>query len=355
MKQTVRYLRTKDGLSLAWAKSGRGPPLVRASNWLTHLEYDWESPVWRHWTSFLAQNFQYVRYDERGCGMTDRRLGELSMASWTGDLEDVVDASEVTRPVILFSVSQGSAIAINYALQYPERVSRLVLYGGYAVGAKGCENKDYFESYQAIATLIRRGWNSENPVFRQLFTSRFIPDGTDEQLGWFNELCQRTTTPENAYRLMSARADIDIRERLSELRIPTLVLHADRDEVVPASEGRRLAAEIKGAEFVSLKTRNHILLEREPAWKDFCSAVLAFTSGLDAADDARRIFATLTNREQQVYTALCGGASNVKIAERLAISEKTVRNHLSSLFQKLGVHSRTEAIVLAREQDFRLS
>lgn len=353
MKQTIRYLRTPDGVSLAWAETGRGPVLVRASNWLTHLEYDWESPVWRHWTRFLASNFRYVRYDERGCGMTDRSVGTLSLEAWVGDLDAVIAAAAVEEPMLLFGVSQGAAIAIEYAVRHPERVAGLVLYGGYALGAKYREDTDHVIAYRAMQELARIGWRKPNPVFRQVFTSRFIPEGTEKQVGWFNELCRRTTTPEIAYQLLVARASVDINELLPKVRTPTLVLHSERDEVVPVSEGHRLASEIPGARFVSLESCNHVLLEHEPAWRDFKDAVLAFTGVDQATARSASRFETLTARELEIYGLLLDGRSNAGIAGELAISEKTVRNHMSRVYRKLGVRSRAEALVLAREHDFR--
>ena len=352
MEQTIRYVRTTDGVSLAWARTGQGRTLVRASNWLTHLEYDWQSPVWRHWMQFVASNFNYVRYDERGCGMTDWKVGTLSLDRWVADLDAVIEAAEVEKPMLLFGVSQGAAVAIAYAVRYPERVSGLILYGGYALGAKLRDDADFVIAYRAMQELVRIGWQKPNPVFRQLFTSRFIPDGTEEQITWFNDLCQRTTTPEVAYQLLDARAGVDIRDILHKVRVPTLVLHADGDEVVPPAEGRRLASDIPGAQFVSLASRNHVLLEHERAWQDFKEAVLEFT-GVSA--DKRGVathFAALTNRERQIYELLCKGIPNARIALELHISEKTVRNHMSRIYEKLGVASRVEALVLAREHDF---
>jgi pimeloyl-ACP methyl ester carboxylesterase/DNA-binding CsgD family transcriptional regulator len=349
MRQTVRFLNTEDEVTLAWAETGRGPPLIRASNWLTHLEYDWESPVWRHWTEFLARHFRYVRYDERGCGMTDWKVGDLSLERWVQDLSAVVEAAKVRQPMILFGVSQGAAVAITYAVKHPERVSHLVLHGGYPVGAKYRDDTSHVRAYRAMQDLARVGWDKDNPVFRQVFTSRFIPEGTEEQIHWFNELCKRTTTPEIAYRLLEARAEVDVRDLLEKVRAPTLVLHSIGDEVIPVSQGRWLAREIPSAEFVPLNSRNHVLLEHEPAWQDFKSAILQFTGVADEASTASGLTGTLTQRERQVFDLLCEGLANARIAEELSISEKTVRNHLSRLYEKLGVRSRSEALVLAHK------
>lgn len=352
MRQTVRFLTTDDEVTLAWAQAGNGKPLIRASNWLTHLEYDWESPVWRHWTEFLAGHFRYVRYDERGCGMTDWEVGELSFDRWVADLDAVIQAAEVDEPTVLFGVSQGAAVAIAYAVEHPERVSHLILHGGYAVGAEYRNDSEHVRAYHAMQELARVGWSKPNPVFRQVFTSRFIPEGTEEQIGWFNELCKRTTTPEIAYRLLKARAEVDIRHLLPKVQARTLVLHPDKDEVIPISEGKRLAREIPDAAFVPLDSRNHVILEHEPAWQQFKEAVLEFTGQTEKLANRSALTADLTKREREVFELLCNGLSNASIAEDLDISEKTVRNHISGLYAKLGVHSRAEALVMARQHGF---
>ncbi|HSH43246.1 MAG TPA: alpha/beta fold hydrolase [Arenicellales bacterium] len=348
MKQSARFLTTRDGVTLAWAAGGKGMPLVRAANWLTHLEYDWESPVWSHWMRFLAGHFHYIRYDERGCGLTDHKVGDLSFPRWVEDLEAVVDAAAPRRPFALMGGSQGASVAIAYAVRYPERVSHLILYGAYAVGARRFDDETFTRTYQAMQELVRVGWDKDNPVFRQVFTSRFIPEGTEEQIEWFNELCRRTSTPELIYELFTVRANIDVRDLLPQVQVPTLVLHAASDEVIPVEQGRKLAREIPGAEFMQLESRNHILQESEPAWRDFKEAVLRFTGQGHRADAGSR-FDTLTPRESEILTLLRRGYTNARIGYELGVSEKTVRNHISRLYEKLDVHSRTEAIALAHE------
>jgi len=351
-RQRIRYLRTPDGVQLAWAEAGSGPGLVKAANWLSHLEYDWDSPIWSHWMQFLSGHFRFVRYDERGCGMTDWKVGDLGFERWVSDLENVVDAAGFQEPVALIGISQGAAVCIAYAVRHPERVSKLVLYGGYARGWKYRPPSAGREEYEAIIELLRIGWGKDNPAFRQVFTSRFIPDGTPEQLDWWNELCRKTTTPEIAVELMKARSDVDVTTLLSQVRTPTVVLHARNDEVVPVSAGRQLASGIPGAEFVELDSRNHVLLEHEPAWRRFCDTVLDFFgAAAPAASDA--VFDALSTRERAVLALICEGLSNAEIGERLSISEKTVRNHVSNLFDKLGVWTRAQAMVLARDRSFR--
>jgi pimeloyl-ACP methyl ester carboxylesterase/DNA-binding CsgD family transcriptional regulator len=353
-RQRIRYLRTADGVKLAWAEAGRGPLLVKASNWLTHLEYDWESPVWRHWIRFFAEHFRIVRFDERGCGMTDWNVGDLTFPRWVEDLEAVADAAAAAdQRMILLGMSQGAAACVAYAVRHPERVSHMVLYGGYARGIAQRGNPESERFYAAIIDLARLGWGTDNPAFRQVFTSRFIPGGTDEQIGWFNDLCRKTTSPEIAGRLLEARAQLNVDHLLSQVRTPTLVLHARQDAITAFEEGRRLAAGIPSAQFVELDSRNHVLQENEPAWSRFREAVLDFV-GLDATrggEDAA--FGSLSPREREILALMTEGLANAEIAARLEISEKTVRNQISGLFDKLGVWTRAQAIVFARDRGFQ--
>ena len=350
-RQHVRYVNASDGTRLAWAESGEGPIIVKAANWLTHLEYEWESPVWKHWIQFLSTQGRLVRYDERGCGMSEWKEGDLSLDRWTSDLEAVIDAARPDAPVTLLGISQGAATCISYAIKHPDRVARMILYGGYARGAMRRGTPGAESAFRAMIDLARVAWGKDNPTFRQVFTSRFIPGGTYDQLQWFNDLCLKTATGEIVASLLAARGVIDITASLDQVRVPTLVLHARNDEVVPIAEGRLLAAGIPGAEFIELDSRNHILLEHEPAWQRFGEAVgRVVRPGAMAGDGA---FAALSGRERQVLALMADGLSNGEIAERLAISEKTVRNHASNLFDKLGVWSRAQAIVFARDHNFR--
>ncbi len=351
LRQHVRYVTASDATRLAWAESGAGPAVVKAANWLTHLEYEWESPVWRHWIQFFSAHARFIRYDERGCGMSDRQGGALSVDQWADDLESVIGAARLAEPVTLLGISQGAATCIRYAIRHPERVARMILYGGYARGALRRGTPTTVRAYQAMVDLARASWGTDNATFRQVFTSRFIPGGTPEQLHWFNELCLKTTTGEVAADLFEARAVLDVSASLRQVRTPTLVLHARDDAVVPIAEGRLLAGGIRGAEFIELDSRNHVLLEHEPAWQRFQQAVVEFLQpGGQASTHA--VFTTLSARERQVLALMADGLSNTEIADRLGISEKTVRNHASNLFDKLGVWSRVQAIVFARDHGF---
>ena len=351
--QKIRYLRTRDGVQVAWAEAGSGPVLIKAANWMTHLDYEWESPVWRHWIRFFSSNFRFIRHDERGCGMTDWNVGDLSFERWVEDLEAVVAAADPRQPFALLGISQGAATCIGYAARHPERVSHLVLYGAYARGTYRRGDPDKERLYRALIDMTRHGWGKDNPVFRQIFTSRFIPGATDEQIGWFNELCRKTTSPEIAARLLETRATIDVLELLGKVQAPTLVLHSREDDVIPIAEGHILAAGIPGAQFVELDSRNHILLETEPAWQRFCSEVLDFLNVKGSTGVEDPAFASLSPREREVLALITQGLGNAEIAGRLSISEKTVRNHVSNIFDKLGVWTRAQAMVFANDHGFR--
>lgn len=351
LRQRVRYVNASDGARLAWADSGEGPVLVKAANWLTHLEYEWESPVWKHWMQFFSTHFRFVRYDERGCGMSDWKANALSVRQWASDLRTVVEAARPSEPVTLLGISQGGATCIQYAIEHPDRVARLILYGGYARGALKRGTPLTGRAYEAMVDLARAAWGADNPTFRQVFTSRFFPGGTQEQLKWYNDLCRKTTTGDIAATLFEARALVDVTPLLPQVRVPTLVLHGRGDEVVPIEEGRFLASSIAGAEFVELDSPNHVLLEHEPAWQRFQEAVLAFAA--PQATPSASVFSALSLREREVLHLIADGLSNTEIAERLKISEKTVRNHASNIFDKLGVWSRAQAIVFARDNGFR--
>jgi DNA-binding winged helix-turn-helix (wHTH) protein/pimeloyl-ACP methyl ester carboxylesterase len=267
-RQEIRYCTTRDGVRLAYATTGNGPPLVKASNWLTHLDFEWGSPIWRHWYTALSLHHRLVRYDERGNGMSQHDVPDVSFDTWVLDLETIVDAAGLDRFPLL-GISRGGAIAIAYAVKHPGRVTQLVLYGAFAAGVKHVGTPQQLEARRALASLLRLGWGLNNPAFCKTFTCRFIPDATPEHEQWFDELQRVSTSPENAARLMERDDDIDVRPLLSQVKTPTLVIHCDNDRAVPPEQGRLLAAEIPGARYVSLPSANHLMLEEEPAWSLF--------------------------------------------------------------------------------------
>ena len=291
-----------------------------------------------------------MRYDERGGGMSDWQVGRLSMEQWTDDLESVIAAARPTEPVTLLGISQGAAVCINYAIRLPEQVGRMILSGGYAHGVYRRNPSPAESTCRAMIELTWAAWGLDNPTFRQLLTSWFIPGGSHEQLQCHNDLRLRPTTGESAAKLFGARATADIEFLLGQVRTPTLVLHTGNDEVVPIAEGRLIASTIAGAEFAELDSRSHVLLEQEPAWTRFCEAVGEFLG--PAVSPASRAVTALSPREREVLALMADGLSNIEIATRMQISEKTARNHATNLFDKLGVSSRAQAIVFARDRRF---
>jgi pimeloyl-ACP methyl ester carboxylesterase len=283
-EQQIRFCTSSDGVRVAFATAGEGPPLVKAANWLSHLEFDWNSPVWRHWIRELARDHTLVRYDERGCGLSDWSAEEFSLDAWVRDLEAVVDGLGLERFPLL-GISQGGPIAIAYTVRHPERVSRLILYGGYSRGRSHRNLSEWErEEREVMLRMIAVGWGKDHAAFRQVFTSLFIPEANREQANWFNELQRVSATPENAVRIARTFDDLDVRELAPRLELPTLVLHATGDLRVPFAEGRLLASLIPGARFVPLESRNHILLEGEPAWPRFIREVRSFL-GVSPGED----------------------------------------------------------------------
>jgi pimeloyl-ACP methyl ester carboxylesterase/DNA-binding CsgD family transcriptional regulator len=348
-KQQIRFCTTSDGVRIAYALSGEGPPLVKVASWMNHLEYDWKSPVWRHWITELSSDHTFVRYDERGCGLSDWDVPELSFESWVRDLETVVDAIGIER-FSLLGLSQGGPIAVAYAARHPERVSHLILYGAYPRGwLRRNPTPQLLKEAEMMNELAELGWGKENPAFRQFFTTQFIPDGTPEQHQWWNDLERVVTSPKNASRFMRVFNEIDVTAIAPQVSCPTLVLHATRDARVPFDEGRLMASLIPGARFVPIESRNHILLENEPAWQHWLEEVRAF---LPARFSGVPRFEELTPRELELMELIAQGRDNAQIAARLALSEKTVKNHITSIFTKLEVENRPQALVLAREAGF---
>jgi pimeloyl-ACP methyl ester carboxylesterase/DNA-binding CsgD family transcriptional regulator len=293
-----------------------------------------------------------VRYDERGCGLSDWDVTDFSIDAWVRDLETVVDTLGLDRFPLL-GISQGASVSVAYAVKHPEKVTHLILFGGYA---RGRFNRDLTpeEMLQAetMINVIRVGWGQENPAFRQLFTTMMMPEGTEEQISWLNELAHISATPENAAKMERAFYQIDVTDLAPRVSAPTLVLHARDDAGIPFEEGRLLAALIPDARFVLLASKNHILREEEPAWSRFLAEIRAFLGvlgGEPEAGEPRDLFPELTPREREVLQLMAQGLNNTQIAEQLVLTSKTVRNYATRIYSKLQVDSRAQAIVLARE------
>lgn len=347
MSQQIRFCTGFDGTRLAYAMSGGGTPLVRAPHWLTHLEHEWQSAIWKPWIESLSRGRAVLRLDERGCGLSDRDVADISFEAWVRDLEAVVDAAGLGR-FALFGHSQGGAIAVEYAVRHPERVTHLVLLGAYARGwmKRGLSPK-HVDELQALLKLVEVGWGRNDPSYRQIFSTGFMPGGTLEQLNAMSELQRVSATPDCAVRILRAMYEIDVRESAARVRCPTLVLHARGDRRVPFEEGRLFAGLVPGARLVTLETDNHILLSHEPAFRRFFEELDAFLPRQPGTAPAAA-FAQLTAREAEVLERIARGLDNAQIAAHLGLSEKTVRNHITRIFDKLAVENRSQAIVLAR-------
>ena len=337
MDQRIRFCASRDDVRIAYAVHGKGPPLVRAATWLTHLEFDWDSPVWRHWLSELGTTNTVVRYDERGCGLSDRDVGDLSLDSWVDDLEAVTEAAGLERFALL-GISQGGPVAIAFAARHPDQVSHLILYGTYTRGRNRRDpTPEQREEAETLASLAKIGWGRSNPAFRRVFTNLFIPEATEEQMRWFDDLQRTSTSGETAVRLRRARNELEVTRLAPKVRVPTLVLHATEDALVPFEEGRLVATLIPDARFVPLEGRNHILLAGEPAWKRFLDEVRLFLEVEAPLLPARDVSGELTARERTVLRLVAEGRSNEEIAARLSLSVRTVERHLSNVYVKLGL------------------
>lgn len=342
--QEVRFARVSSGARIAWARSGRpdAPTLVRVAHWLTNVDYDLRSPLWRPWVERLSRSFRLVRYDERGCGLsgTDDRPAELE--SWVEELEAVIEANGEPR-VALLGVSGAAPTAIAYAVRHPERVSHLVLLGGYLNGAlQRCSTDEERAYLEAQWRLVEVGWSRDDPAVREFFSSRFIPDSPPEVRAGMNEHQRHSCDGQRAAAILRGRALLDVRALAPRVKVPTLVLHCEGDRACPVALGHDIAAAIPGARFESLPSANHVPLGHEPAFARFCDATVDFVAG------ARRI-PRLTPRERELAALVAQGLDNAQIAARLGVADKTVRNALSALYAKLGVDGRARAVALSRD------
>ena len=352
MNQNIRFCRTTDGVRLAYAVSGQGPPLVMSASWLTHLEHQWRSLAWRPWLDIFTGDHKVLRHDARGCGLSDRDVGHLSFESAVRDFECVIEAASFRRFALVGACS-GGAIAIEYAVRHPERVSHLVLYGTYARGQlRRTDRPDDLEKGRVLLDLTRLGWGREDHAFLQVWASRYQPGGTLEYLRSWSDQMRAATSADTAVRLLQIGWNTDVREAARKIRCPVLIVHPERDVVVPVEEGRLLASLIPDCRFVQLDSENHMLLADEPAWARLYAEVrdfLAEPSGAAMASRNALPLGELTPRERSVLEGIADGLDNAEIAAWLCLSEKTVRNYITRLFDKICVEHRYQAIVLARD------
>ena len=351
MNQEIRFCTSRDGTRIGYATSGKGSPLVMTTNWLSHLEFDWDSPVWRHWITQLSKDHTLIRYDQRGCGLSAWEVKDLSLEALIQDLDSVVSALDIDRFPLL-GVCSGGPVAIAYAAQYPEKVSHLILHGSFGLQRWGRESGRGGEKMRTMIGLVRSGWGQNNPAFRQFFTTLFMPEATPEQMDWYNELQRRSTAPEIAENVLRMVAGLDISALIPKVKAPTLVLHSRDDALVSFQQGCELGSRIPDARFVALESKKKILLGGEPAWQRFLAEFRAFVSTGESEhqpEESPEVFPELTPRQREVLDLISRGYKNHQIAGELYISPKTVSNHINRIFSKLQVDDRAQAIVLARE------
>jgi pimeloyl-ACP methyl ester carboxylesterase/DNA-binding CsgD family transcriptional regulator len=353
--EPIHFCTSRDGTRIAYAISGAGPPLVWSSQWVHHLNFDWDSPVWRPWLSQLGRRHTLIRYDCRGCGLSDRDGLQFSFEKNFDDLAAIIEAVGLNRFVLLGQGGAGMA-CMAYAVRHPERVTHLILNGCPARGRlKRATTPEQVEEAQTRLKVFEIGWFNETPAYGHFITALHIPDGLPEEIRSYNDLIRQSSTPTNVLNLLRSYWEGDAQEIVPQIRCPTLVLQSRQDAVIPFEEGRSIASLIPGARFVPLESRNHILLRHEPAWQQFVEALDEFLPASLATSMNGTMTPSiedLSPREREILELVAQGLDNNAIAGRLGTSPKTVRNQVSTIFNKLGANSRAQAVALARDAGF---
>ena len=343
-QEDIRFCTSADGTRLAVASVGKGPPLVKAATWLTHVEKERHNLFTRHWIAELGRHNRLVRYDSRGCGLSDREVERISMAAWVEDLEAVVAELAIDR-FPLIGMSQGAAIAVDYAARHPEKVSHLVLYGGFARGLmKRDPPAKAVEAAEAMLKAAEVGWGSDSSSFRQVFIAQLVHDATAEQQRAVDELQRLTISGANAVRFMKEVLEIDVRKAAPKVRCPTLVFHAKDDPCIPFDEGRLLASLIPNARFVPLQSKNHMPFETEAAWPVFLAELRAFLPGVSERSPEAIERPSLTARQVQILREVGLGHTDKQIARKLSLSPRTVEMHVANALLALKCRTRAEAV-----------
>ncbi|SDJ04443.1 Pimeloyl-ACP methyl ester carboxylesterase [Frankineae bacterium MT45] len=355
-QQQVQFCQAPDGVRIAYAVHGQGPPLLISTCWLSHLQFDWESPVWRHFLRDLGEFATVIRFDERGHGLSDWDVTDHSLEARIGDLEAVADAAGFPS-FALMAMAQGGPVAISYAARHPERVTRLLFYGSYSSAKQGLSAED-LALEDTFGQMIKVGWARPDSTFRRVFTSLMIPGATEEQMCWLDDLQRVAASAGTAYIARQQRFAADADELLPQLEFPTLILHSVGDRMNSFEYGRHLAASIAGARLVALEGENHIVLEDDSAWPIFVAEVRQFLAPdrlVWEGSEQRRpapsptvpIDTLLSTRELDVLRLVADGRDNEEIAVALQLSRRTVERHIQNIYGKLGLQGRSARIAAA--------
>jgi len=343
----VRYCSTADGVRLAVARYGQGIPVVRAGTWLTHIEFNATDPLGQAWVQAFSGVGSYIFYDSRGCGLSQRDVGDISLDAWVRDLETVVDSLGLDRFVV-YGQSTGAATAIRYAVRHPQRVDRLILHGGYARHPYCTTDPARRAEAETLVKVAEVGWGLATPTFRQLFVGRFMPDSTPAQQAAIGERQRLSMSPQMAAAYLRAMFEIDVRAEAPRVTCPVLVTQAKDDLSVPCAQASELAGLLPDGRLVILEGRNHIPHPGEPAWAPLLAhwhgflreSGLASTTGVAGAPH-------LTVRQIEVLRLIAAGRSDKAVARELGLSPRTVEMHVAAAMKALGCHTRTEAVVRA--------
>ncbi|MET0414760.1 MAG: alpha/beta fold hydrolase [Actinoplanes sp.] len=331
--QRIGFATATDGVRIAYAVSGRGPVVLVAPHWFSHLELEWDNPVRRHWIAALSAVNTVIRYDLRGTGLSDRGVDAQSLDVWLDDLAAVLDAAAVNQCTLL-GVCQAGPIAVAFAARRPDRVRALVLYGTYArCGPLGTRQDAEIGMIDAMVRPERDIPGSLREVFARLL----LPDAAPEVVAAFVTLQQASAVPSDMARINAAHTAVDVTTEATRVIAPTLVLHLDDDVFVPFEQGRILAGLIPGSRFVPLQGRNHVLSPDDPAWSRLLTEVSGFL-GADPRAAAQEV--SFTDRQNEIIALVGQGCGNEEIAERLHLSVRTVERHLSNIYTRLGIHGR---------------
>ena len=342
MEQRIGEVRLGDGTRVAYSRAGSGPPLVHVPGWLTHLELSWALPAERAFSSALADGRTLYRYDKAGCGLSGPADRPPSLELEDETLTAVIEAAG-PEPIDLLGVSLGAAVAVRWAAEHPDRVRRLVLYGGWADGAQVASAA----VREHVLGLVGSHWGLGSDVLTEIFA----PDADRSTRRAFARYQREAASAERARDMLATCYAVDVTEVLPHVRVPTLVVHRDRDRAAPLQQGRALADGIPGARFRTLPGRSHL-----PFVGDAEALSRTIRGFLGLPPTRRSATPTLTPRQHEVAALVAEGLTNREVADRMFLSVKTVEANLSRIYRKLELRARADLVrrVLAEKEGPRV-